>query len=362
MSTQGLTEHRPMQAAARPSMQVVLAMIGSICGTLLTGALDTSPTVRLIGAVLGAAIPTLIGYAGPYYHLRASVGIAATAVALFVTYGGFTLLDFAADRPKTFPLPSALPQPDQGSSPSVHRFEDRLGIRVTPTVLRCSSDRCEEPVKIESTGEELLLISTIEFDGMAASEFRHDGQCENQSLRKGEDCRLSVSFAPLGSGTRRARLVIHQNFSGDPTYVAVEGEGSAVPSIGDLVPSPDDVECVHQRAGATINGEQKDALQIIFALRLDGASPDELPGLVLVTARSNIGPAASAAGSVGDGRVAALPLEPDDYGQTHIITVSVDPKNEVPEINEDNNQLTVTVGLPEQPASAQSLPCLADQG
>ena len=52
-----------MNAATRPGTQVVLAMIGSVCGALLTGALNTSPTGRLIGAALGAAIPTLVGYA-----------------------------------------------------------------------------------------------------------------------------------------------------------------------------------------------------------------------------------------------------------------------------------------------------------
>jgi hypothetical protein len=156
--------------------------------------------------------------------------------------------------------------------------------------------------------------------------------------------------------------VIHQNFPGDPTVVAVEGESSAVPPIGDLAASADGVECVHQRAGAISNGEPRDALQIFFALPLEGASPDQLPVLVLVTAQSNLGPSSSDRDGVGVGRVSALPLEPDDYGRTHMIIVSVDPKNEVAGTNEDNNQLTVTVGLPAQPASPQSLPCVADQG
>jgi hypothetical protein len=132
--------------------------------------------------------------------------------------------------------------------------------------------------------------------------------------------------------------------------------------IGDLLASPDDAECVHQRAGAIRNGEPKDALQILFSLRLDGASPDQLPGLVLVTAQGNLGPSSSDRGGVREGRVSALPLEPDDYGRTHIVTVSIDRNNEVSETDEDNNQLTVTVGLPAQPAPSQSLPCLAHQG
>ena len=115
---------------------------------------------------------------------------------------------------------------------------------------------------------------------------------------------------------------------------------------------------MHQRGGALVNNEAKDALQIFFSLRLEGASPDQLPGPVLVRAHSNLGPSASARGGVGEGqRVAALPLDPDDYGRTHNVTVRVDPDNEVPESDEGNNELTVTVAVPAHPGSPQSLPC-----
>jgi hypothetical protein len=89
----------------------VVAILGSICGTLITGALDTSPTVRLVGAALGSAVPTLVTFAGPYRRLRLGIAAGVTAVALFVTYGGFTLFDFATDRNETFPLPAAAPDP-----------------------------------------------------------------------------------------------------------------------------------------------------------------------------------------------------------------------------------------------------------
>jgi len=348
-----------VHTAEKPSVQLLFAMIGSVCGTLITGALDTSPTVRLIGAVLGAAVPTLIGYAGPHTHLRATVGIAATAVALFVTYGGFTLFAFATDRPETFPLPAGVPDPDKDQSGSttvtVHGGPD---IKVTPESLKCTSDGCET-VTIESTGEKPLEVRTIEFDGEAASEFSQAGDCENHTLDKGQDCRLTVNFTPSAPGTRLARLVIHQNLPKLPTYVPLEGQGSAVFSMGDLVTSPEDVDCVHQQAGAIDHGELKDALQIFFTLRLDGASPHQLNKLVLVSARSNRGPSASARGGIGAGRVAALPLKPDDYGHTHIVTVSLDPNNEVAEDNEANNRLTVRVGVPLHPQSTQNLHCTA---
>lgn len=101
-----------MQPAARPATRVVLAMISSICVTLINNALDTSPTVTLIGAALAAAVPALITAGGPH---GVTLGIAVTAVALFVTYGGFTVFDYATDRPQTFPLPEAAPEPDENA-------------------------------------------------------------------------------------------------------------------------------------------------------------------------------------------------------------------------------------------------------
>ena len=93
------------------SVRLVLAVVGSVCGALITGALDTSPTVTLIGAALGSAVPALVTFAGPAQALRTGVAIAVTGVALFITYGGFTLFDYATDRAETFPAPPGVAPP-----------------------------------------------------------------------------------------------------------------------------------------------------------------------------------------------------------------------------------------------------------
>lgn len=80
--------------------RVVLAMIAAICVTLIANALDTSPTVSLVGATLAAAIPVLITAGGPHGIV---LGVGVTAVALGVTYAGFFAADVVADRPPTFP-------------------------------------------------------------------------------------------------------------------------------------------------------------------------------------------------------------------------------------------------------------------
>jgi PASTA domain len=116
MSTQDLAEHRSMHAGARPLAQVVLAMISAICVTLITNALDTSPTVSLIGATLAAAVPAMITSGGPH---GAALAVGVTAAALGVTYLGFTAADAATDRAPTFPLSKELQERIEDPAPTV---------------------------------------------------------------------------------------------------------------------------------------------------------------------------------------------------------------------------------------------------
>jgi hypothetical protein len=145
MVSQGLAAQGSVEPEPRPSVRLALAVLGSVCGALITGALDTSSTVTLIGAALGSAVPALVTFAGPYQPLRAGVAIAVTVAALFLTYGGFTLFDFATDRAETFPLPPGVHQPgppaggvdadDDGSSPpdDCNDNDDSIHPRATET-------------------------------------------------------------------------------------------------------------------------------------------------------------------------------------------------------------------------------------
>jgi hypothetical protein len=101
------THATAIQPGPSPATRVVLAMLSAICVTLITNALDTSPTVSLIGATLAAAVPTLINAGGTNGAL---LGVGLTAVALGVTYLGFTAFDTATDRPPTFPVPAKMQQ------------------------------------------------------------------------------------------------------------------------------------------------------------------------------------------------------------------------------------------------------------
>jgi mono/diheme cytochrome c family protein len=96
--------------------RVLLSIIAATCVTLITNALDWSPTVSLVGAALAAAVPALITAGGPY---GIGLGVGVTAAALGVTYFGFTAVDVATDRPLTFPAPE--------------RVEEQLGVTTVST-------------------------------------------------------------------------------------------------------------------------------------------------------------------------------------------------------------------------------------
>lgn len=358
-----------MRRPPTTSSAVATAVLGSVCGTLVTSALDTSPTVRLVAAALGAALPPLVATAGRFRGLRVAVALAVTFGALLTTYSGFTALDYAAARASTFPLPPAAPDPDRPTTPPPTVPPTvpptRLpgpGIAFAPSTVSCTSEGCGGPVTITSTGAARLRIDAIEVDGEAAARFGYDGDCAHRQLAPSQTCTLRVEFRQSGTGrTRHARLVINQNLPGPPTFVALSGVDGPAPRA-DVSVSTDGVTCVHQRAGA-LGG--RDALQLFLPVRLTGADPGSLPGLVRLTARSDRGPVADLRTAVGDGdarTVAALPLRPTHYGRTHHVVVRVDPAGEIPEADEGNNRIRVTVELPQQPGSSVELDCAAVAG
>jgi len=198
-----------------------LAIVGSVCGTLLSGALTTSPTLKLVGAAFGAAIPPLISQAGRFHQVRAGVGIAVTVGALFLTYGGFTLLDVATGRPATFPAPPVMQSASAADNPG-DRLGDACGgicIEVTATSLSCTGDGCD-PLTIKSTGSKPLLVRSIEIDGEAAADFHHGGECQDKKLSPNDECVLTVTFTPSSDGNRCAQgFVWREAFEGDTVCV-----------------------------------------------------------------------------------------------------------------------------------------------
>ncbi|HEY5882053.1 MAG TPA: hypothetical protein VIU11_24300 [Nakamurella sp.] len=71
----------------------LLSIVGSICGTVITLLLASSPTLNMVGATVGATVPQLMGAAGSLWHLRVSIGIGITVAAIGFTSLGFTAGD-----------------------------------------------------------------------------------------------------------------------------------------------------------------------------------------------------------------------------------------------------------------------------
>jgi PASTA domain len=71
----------------KPVLQAVLAALGATCVALITTRLNDSPSLVLIAAALAAAVPVLINAGTPS---GLALGVGVTALALGVTYVGFT--------------------------------------------------------------------------------------------------------------------------------------------------------------------------------------------------------------------------------------------------------------------------------
>jgi hypothetical protein len=147
------------------------------------------------------------------------------------------------------------------------------------------------------------------------------------------------------------------------------GGGTAPPTptlrtTGDLVASPDKMGCEfnpYNGYSATI-----DALEIYFYTLLIGATPEELPGLVSVKASSDTGVWGQARTAVSNQAQSQIsvnldPTSGDVHGQSITIVLTVDADNEVPETDEGNNRIRVTVIIPEQGSGGRSTPCSASR-
>ena len=224
------------------AVPLLAAVIGSVAGTLVTTAFNTSPDVALIGAALGAAIPPLVAVVGPFTHLRLGAGVLVAVLALFLTYSGFTITEKAAGRPTTtFPVPDPIERPDPDPSvsksasptPSLPKptCEGNLCINWSPRQLQCSDDSCEDVVTVRSQGSKRLRVTSLEITGDAADRLSPDGTCEGASLEQDESCEIAIRVEPGEPGT--AQLVIHQNLKGPASYVDIEVDPQGTPS-----PSP----------------------------------------------------------------------------------------------------------------------------
>jgi len=234
--------HDLRQAPGFSALALVLAVLGSVVGTVITGAFGSGQWGALAGAAVGPVISTTFSTrrTGERGRVRSATVILLSAGALLVTVTGFTLADQVAgksvlpgphQRPDTFlPLgnrsgtPSPTPSVPSGSGPA---------IQVQPAgALDCGSAdvgiqvTCQ--VTIKSIGVVALDITRVEVSGTNSDDFTVGDECSGKSLDPEQSCTMTVQFQPSAPGERDALLVIHQNLPppdhGTPLQLAGTGQ------------------------------------------------------------------------------------------------------------------------------------------
>lgn len=230
---------------------LVLAVMGAMVTTTLTGVAGAGPWGTLMGAAVGPVVTTTFTTkrAGEKGRVRTAAIIILTLAAVVITWVGIGLADRAAgrsiipgteDRPNTFPGPVAGPEqttpsrvatssPSESASPSATASSTASGpaATVSPVVLDCgttgegSTVTCPE-LTISSTGAEGLNITQIELTGDDAGDFIAHEECVGRTLAPGETCTMTVDFQPQAAGPRQAVLVIHQNIPPPDTGTRVD--------------------------------------------------------------------------------------------------------------------------------------------
>jgi CARDB len=369
-----MTVNLQTQTKTQAGIATLLSVVSAVAVVAVSDALGASPAMKLVGAALGAAIPPAIGVASTHWPLRLTAGLAVIGVALVFTYGGFTIFDYATKpQTATFPqlpgLPKPSPQSDTSSqsltnssstsSPprSTRTCDGDLCITVDPQTLDCTQGSCDGPVTIQSSGSATLRINSIGVDGANANDFQPNGDCQDQDMPAGSACSFTVSFSPtVSNAAENARLVINQNLSGPASFVTLVGNNSN--SIG--TGGPDLALSAPQRCSIVPGGSLSGADALTIEIAIINNGPGSISQLVPYALSSDGGLSGTGNAAVStDGGVTPMQvdLQAGDYNQDQQFTITVDPKNVIPETNENNNTLSVTVSLPSQPTSPTDVPC-----
>jgi hypothetical protein len=239
---------------------LLLAVLGSVAGTIITSAFGTGHWGILAGAAVGPVISTTFAtkHTGERGGIRNAIVIILSVGALLITITGFTFADhvvgksilpspdpragtfFPASQPSTPSFPASQPS-TPSATPSDGSRSKGLAIQIQPSgLLDCGTAAvgavaaCPQPVTITSVGTDVLRITSIVMTGTDTQDFIPSQDCVGASLNSSQTCDLKVSFQPTAAGPRQATLVIHQNlpWPDQGTTITLTGTGS-----GDIPPT-----------------------------------------------------------------------------------------------------------------------------
>ena len=233
---------------------LLLAVLGSVAGAIITTACGTGHWGTLAGAALGPVISTTFSTkrTGEKGRVRNATIVILSTGALLITVTGFTFADHVAGK-------SILPGPHQRPSTFFNLVSNpgtptvtpsataaggaaggAAGIQVQPsgpldcgTVAVGTHAPCPQSVTITSTGTGVLRITSVEVAGPDGQYFTPGQNCVGASLDPKQTCDLQVGFQPTDAGPRQATLEIHQNIpwpdQGTKITLTGVGSGTVVP-------------------------------------------------------------------------------------------------------------------------------------
>ncbi|BCJ48180.1 hypothetical protein GCM10010168_25400 [Actinoplanes ianthinogenes] len=222
---------------------LVLAIAGSIAGTVLPAAFGTGAWATLAGATIGPVVSTVFStkVTGERGRVRAAAITLLSVAALVITVTGFTLGDKATGG-------SLLPGTDDRTGTFPDLIENNGGTGATPeasvatvelAAVECggvavgTARDCPQTT-IRYHGPDRLHVTGVEMRGDAAGDFSAQGDCVDHWLEPDESCALTVTFRPSAEGERTATLVVRQDPAGpgEGGTARVTGTGTAATGGG----------------------------------------------------------------------------------------------------------------------------------
>ena len=261
--TLGSAEEDPPRSLRRDLQQapgfsvsaLLLAIGGSVVGTILTGAAGTGQWGTLAGAAVGPVISTVFSTkrTGEKGRVRGAAIVMLSLGALLITWAGFSVTDAAAgksivpgtdDRSSTFPEPRNNGNDSGGQTSRPFPSTSTSATPKTPivaidpvecgTVALGSQQNC--PVTIRYNGKGRLHITGVEVTGPDTGDFTPGRECVDKWLEQDQTCSMTVRFEPSATTQRTATLVVHQNLPRPDrgTKALLTGSGATGPG-----PDPD---------------------------------------------------------------------------------------------------------------------------
>ena len=225
---------------------LLLAVGGSVVGTVFSGAAGTGPWGTLAGAAVGPVVSTVFSTkkTGEKGRVRAAAIVILSLCALVITWAGFEVTDAAAgksvvpgtgDRSSTFPGgsdPTSSPSPHETPKPGPTASGTAI-VEVDPvecgSVTVGSAASCSTTIRYH--GNDRLHITGVDVTGADSGDFSAGRECVDTWLDPGGTCAMTVQFQPSATGKSSATLVVHQNLPRPDrgTTTSLTGSGQADP-------------------------------------------------------------------------------------------------------------------------------------